>query len=238
MVEIITEPLSSPSKHKLFAVAQPLHRRARAAAEQPQRDADRTRQKILAAAADEFARKGFAGARVDLIATTSGANKRMIYYYFTSKEGLYTAVLEHAYEDMRASETALALDHLEPLDAIRKLAEFKFDYYVANPTIILLLNGENMLDAHYLKRSPRLGKMHQTLVQTIERILRRGVRQRVMRRGVDPLHLYVSLSALSYFYFSNAPTLSTAFGRKLATAAENKLRRRHVVEVILAYLAR
>ena len=93
-----------------------------------------------------------------------------------------------------------------------------------------------MLEAHYLKRSGRLRKMHAALVETIERLLRRGVRQGVMRRGVDPLHLYVSLSALSYFYFSNAPTLSTAFGRKLATAAENRLRRKHVVEVILAYL--
>ncbi len=201
-----------------------------------QRDAERTRAKILTAAAAEFAKKGFAGARVDAIAASSAANKRMIYYYFSSKDGLYTSVLERAYEEMRASETALALDHLEPLAAIRKLAEFKFDYYVANPTVIALLNGENMLDAHYLKRSDRLRKMHASLVETIERLLKRGVRQGVMRRGVDPLHLYVSLSALSYFYFSNASTLSTAFGRKLATAGENKLRRKHVVEVILAYL--
>jgi AcrR family transcriptional regulator len=200
------------------------------------RDAEATRRRILSAAADEFAQKGFAGARVDAIAHASSANKRMIYYYFTSKEGLYTAVLERAYADMRESEKALALDHLEPLQALRRLAEFKFDYYVANPLIISLLNGENMLDAQYLKRSERLRAMHSALVETIARILRRGVREGVIRRGVDPLHLYISLSALSYFYFSNAPTLSTAFGRKLATPAENRLRRKHVVEVVLAYL--
>jgi len=211
-------------------------RLARSADEVSQRDAERTKAKILIAAAGEFARKGFAGARIDAIAAASGANKRMIYYYFTSKDGLYSAVLERAYEDMRASEAALALDHLDPIEAIRRLAEFKFDYYVANPTIIALLNGENMLEAHYLKRSERLREMHASLVGTIGRVLRRGVRQGLMRRGVDPLHLYVSLSALSYFYFSNAPTLSTAFGRKLATPKENKLRRKHVVEVILAYL--
>jgi AcrR family transcriptional regulator len=238
MVEIAIERSRSTGRRELKS-AQRSRGAARAdrAVGLSQRDADRTRQKILAAAADEFARKGFAGARVDAIARVAAANKRMIYYYFTSKDGLYTAVLERAYEDMRASETALALDHLEPLAAIRKLAEFKFDYYVANPTIISLLNGENMLGAQYLKRSRRLRDMHQALVGTIERILRRGVRDRVMRRGVDPVHLYVSLSALSYFYFSNAPTLSTAFGRKLATKAENQLRRKHVVEVILAYLA-
>jgi TetR/AcrR family transcriptional regulator len=145
-------------------------------------------------------------------------------------------VLERAYRDMRDSEMALALDHLEPLDGIRKLAEFKFDYYVENPMTIALLNGENMLDALYLKGSDRLRDMHAALVLTIGRLLKRGVRKGAMRRGVDPLHLYISISALSYFYFSNAPTLSTAFGRKLATAGENKLRRKHVVEVILAYL--
>ena len=201
------------------------------------RDADKTRLKILAAAAAEFAQKGLAGARVDAIAEASGANKRMIYYYFTNKDGLYTAVLERAYKEMRDAEQALALDHLEPFEGIRRLVEFKFDYFVENPTTISLLNGENMLGAAYLKKSDRLRDMHVTLVETIKRLLARGESHGTMRRGVDPLHLYVSLSALSYFYFSNAPTLSTAFGRKLATAAENKLRRKHVVDVILAYLA-
>jgi TetR/AcrR family transcriptional regulator len=246
MVEIMTEARlgrSATQQHpirrgkRLEPAARPRGAtRADEGANVAQRDAERTQAKILSAATAEFAGKGFAGARIDAIAAASGANKRMIYYYFASKDGLYTAVLERAYEEMRASETALALDHLEPVAAIRKLAEFKFDYYVANPTIIALLNGENMLHAHYLKRSDRLREMHASLVSTIERLLRRGVRQGVLRRGIDPLHLYVSLSALSYFYFSNAPTLSTAFGRKLATPAENRLRRKHVVEVILAYL--
>ncbi|MFI5014954.1 MAG: TetR/AcrR family transcriptional regulator [Hyphomicrobiales bacterium] len=210
---------------------------ANPAAKQAQRDADKTRLRILTAAAAEFAQKGLAGARVDAIAEASGANKRMIYYYFGSKEGLYTAVLERAYTDMRDSERALALDHLEPFEGIRKLVEFKFDYFVENPTTISLLNGENMLDAEYLKtKSDRLTDMHASLVRTIDGLLKRGVRSGAMRRGVDPLHLYISISALSYFYFSNASTLSTAFGRKLATPAENKLRRRHAVEVILAYL--
>jgi TetR/AcrR family transcriptional regulator len=206
------------------------------AGKQAPRDADKTRLKILAAAAAEFAQKGLAGARVDAIAQASGANKRMIYYYFTSKDGLYTAVLERAYADMRDAERALALDHLEPFEGIRKLVEFKFDYFVENPTTISLLNGENMLGAAYLKKSDRLRDMHASLVQTIKGLLERGERDRTMRRGVDPLHLYISISALSYFYFSNAHTLSTAFGRQLATPTENALRRKHAVDVIMAFL--
>ena len=108
----------------------------------------------------EFADKGLAGARVDTIAEQAGANKRMLYYYFGSKEGLYIAVLERAYGAMRKSERELNLVDLEPLDAIRKLAEFKFDYYLAHPAIIQLLAGENMQNAKFLKRSRRLRDMH------------------------------------------------------------------------------
>jgi len=231
MDEVVTQPRFGP-----------LPRKDEAAIPAPQppkqalRDAERTRARILAAAAAEFAQKGFAGARVDAIAEASGANKRMIYYYFGSKEGLYTAVLERAYAEMRASERALELDHLEPFVGIQKLVEFKFDYFVENPSIISLLNGENMQDAAYLRRSDRMADMHASLVQTLDALLKRGARAGSMRRGVDPLHLYISISAVSYFYFSNASTLSKAFGRELGTPVENKLRRKHAVEVILAYL--
>ncbi|MBV9066389.1 MAG: TetR family transcriptional regulator, partial [Methylobacteriaceae bacterium] len=120
------------------------------------RDAERTRRAILNAATAEFAENGLAGARVDKIAEVSGVNKRMLYYYFNSKDDLYLAVLEEAYTAMRASERELKLDHLEPLAAIRRLVEFKFDYFVENPAMIWLLNGENMLGAQHLKRSRRL----------------------------------------------------------------------------------
>jgi TetR/AcrR family transcriptional regulator len=207
-----------------------------AAAKPAPRDADKTRLNILAAAEKEFASKGLAGARVDTIAEESGANKRMIYYYFNSKEELYIAVLERAYTQMRSSERGLALDHLEPVEAIRRLVEFKFDYCVANPTLISLLNGENMLDAEYLKQSKRLREMHISLVKTLGATLDSGVAKGVIRPRINPLHLYISISGLSYFYFSNTPTLSTAFGQNLATPAERKTRRQHVVDVIMAYI--
>ena len=207
-----------------------------AATKQPPRDAEKTRAKILTAAEREFAQKGLAGARVDAIAEESGANKRMIYYYFGSKEELYIAVLERAYTEMRSSERGLALDHLEPLEAIRRLTEFKFDYSAGHPTLINLLNGENMLNAEYLKESKRLRDMHTSLVKSIGAILDTGVKTNTIRPGIDPLHLYISISGLSYFYFSNTPTLSAAFGHDLASPAERKARRSHVVDVIMAYL--
>src|SRR5947209_13577459 len=163
------------------------------------RDADRTRRAILNAATAEFAQNGLAGARVDEIAEVSGVNKRMLYYYYNSKDDLYLAVLEEAYIAMRTSERNLKLDNLEPLAAIRKLVEFKFDYFAENPAMIWLLNGENMLGAQHLKRSTRLKDMHISLVRTIGTILDAGVAGGIIRPNVDPLQLYMSISALSYF---------------------------------------
>ncbi len=206
------------------------------AALEPLRDAERTRQALLAAAEIEFSSKGLAGARVDVIAEQAAANKRMLYYYFGSKEELYLAVLERAYGAMRKAERELNLTHLAPLEAVKTLVEFKFDYCEQHQQIITLLAGENMLGAAYLKRSRRLRDMNQTLVDVIRTVLSAGVARGEIRPGIDPLHLYISMSALSYFYFSNSATLSVAFARPLGSAAERTLRRAHAVEVIMAYV--
>jgi TetR/AcrR family transcriptional regulator len=203
---------------------------------EPIRDAERTRRAILDAAEIEFADKGLAGARVDVIAEQSCANKRMLYYYFGSKDDLYVAVLERAYGAMRERERELNFAHLEPLEAIKTLVAFKFDYYAENPRIIPLLAAENMNGGKYLKRTRRLRDMHLSLMDMIRKVLAAGERQGVIRPGIDPFQLYVSFSALSYFYFSNAATLSAAFGRQLMSAAERQARRAHAVEVITSYV--
>jgi TetR/AcrR family transcriptional regulator len=203
---------------------------------EPVRDAERTQQAILAAAEVEFADKGLAGARVDAIAEQSGANKRMLYYYFGSKENLYVAVLERAYGAMRQAERELNLIDLDPLDAIRKLVEFKFDYLLGHPTIICLLAGENMQNAKFLKRSRRLRDMHNSLANVLQAVLAAGQKKGLVKPGIDPVQLYISLAAVSYFFFSNAATLSTAFGRELMSPSELKDRRAHGVEVILDYV--
>jgi AcrR family transcriptional regulator len=203
---------------------------------EPVRDAERTRRALLDAAEIEFAAKGLAGARVDVIAEEAAANKRMLYYYFGSKDDLYVAVLERAYGAMREREKALKLTDLDPLEAIKRLVEFKFDYYEENPRIIPLLAAENMNEGKYLRRSRRLRDMHLLLVDMLRDILTAGERRGVIRPGIDPFQLYVSISALSYFYFSNSSTLSTGFGRDLASTAERQMRRAHAVEVVLAYV--
>ena len=198
------------------------------------RDPERTREAILAAAQNEFALKGLSGGRVDEIARRARANKRMIYHYFGSKQGLYLAVLERVYEGLRGSERTLELADLEPEAAIKRLIEFNFDYCRDHPELISLINNENLHRARHLRQSKKVRELHSPFVRLIDDILKRGVAQGVFRPGLDPVNLYVTIAAMAYFYLSNNWTLSAIFGRSLGTDAACRSRKRHNVEIILA----
>ena len=147
-------------------------------------------------------------------------------------------MLERAYGAMRKSEREA--QSRRPRTARRNsqtLAEFKFDYYLAHPAIIRLLAGENMQNAKFLKRSRRLRDMHNSLANVLQTVLATGKKKGLIKPGIDPLQLYISIASLSYFYFSNSATLSTAFGRDLMSASELKARRAHAVEVVLDYVS-
>jgi TetR/AcrR family transcriptional regulator len=197
------------------------------------RDPVRTREAILAAAQNEFALKGLSGGRVDEIARRAGANKRMIYHYFGSKQGLYMATLERVYEGLRGSERTLELADLEPEAAIKRLIEFNFDYCREHPELISLINNENLHRARHLRKSKKVRELHSPFVRLIADILKRGEAQGVFRSGLDPVNLYVTIAAMSYFYLSNNWTLSAIFGRPLGTDAACRRRRQHNVDIIL-----
>lgn len=200
------------------------------------RDPAGTRQKLLTAARREFANSGLAGARVDEIADRAGVNKQLVYHYFGDKDALYLAVLEWVYEEIRAQERKLNLEGLPPQQAIRKLIEGSFDHLAAHPDFILLLNDENRGGARHVRGSRKLEAMHSPLVSMVSKILREGVRAGIFRKGVNPVHLYISIAGLSYFFFSNTPTLSAIFGKDLGSAAAKRARRKHVVDLVLQAL--
>ena len=197
------------------------------------RDPERTRAAILAAAVDEFATHGLNGARVDRIAERAGANKRMLYYYFGDKDSLFLAALEDRYAHIRTAETALDLEHLEPRQALQRLVEFTWNYYLEHPEFMALLNSENQHQGRHVRRSRRLRRMHSPLVECLREILTRGERDGVFRRGVDPVQLYISIAGEGYFYLSNRYTLSRIFGRDLMTPAALAERARHSVQMIV-----
>jgi AcrR family transcriptional regulator len=210
----------------------------RPAAETRPRDADRSQRDILAAALEEFAEFGLGGARMDRIAERAGVNKRLIYYYFEHKDSLFTAVLEHAYENIRGEERQLNLTQIEPVEAIRRLIAFTWNYYIEHPEFLTLLNSENLHRARHLKQSPKAQSLNSPLIESLAGVLERGVRSRVFRAGVDPVQLYISIAGLSYFYLSNVHTLSTIFGRELLGAKARVERLSHMTDLVLGYLVR
>src|SRR3954454_18676384 len=200
------------------------------------RDPIATRRKLLAAARSEFAQHGLAGGRVDDIAARAGVNKQLVYHYFGDKDALYLAVLEWVYEEIRAQERKLNLEGLAPDRAIRKLIESSFDHLSAHPDFIVLLNDENRGGARHVRHSQRLEDMHSPLVSLVSKILAEGVRTGMFRKGINPVHLYISIAGLSYFFFSNPPTLSAIFGTDFGSPAAKRARRKHVVDLVLQAL--
>jgi TetR/AcrR family transcriptional regulator len=200
------------------------------------RDSTATAASILAAATKEFASYGFGGGRIDRIAERARVNQRMIYHHFESKRGLYLAVLEGAYQRERSAEMTLRLDEIEPRQAMRGLVEYTFDSFVKDRTFIKLLNDENLHKAAHLKRSRRIAEMHSPLIAIVQNILERGAAAGVFRRDVDPLQTWISIAAVSYFYFSNIYTLSAIFRRDFDSTKARASRRKHVVDIVLSHL--
>jgi AcrR family transcriptional regulator len=179
------------------------------------RDAEATKERILDAAKKEFAKHGLGGARVDVIAEKALANKRMIYHYFGSKEGLFQTVLENAYVDIRSAEQKLNLDHLEPKAALERLVRFTWGYYLKNPEFITLVNSENLHRAKHLRKSEVVKVYSRKFVTMVKTILDRGVASGVFRENIDPVQLNITIAAIGYYYFTNRFTGSIVFERDL-----------------------
>ncbi len=200
------------------------------------RNADATRSKILDAALVEFSERGLPAASTDDIAERCGVNKRMIYYYFGSKEGLYLACLEQVFEKLVALEKEIEVEHLEPAAAIEAMVNLKIDYYIDNPHFVSFLSMENFHKAKHLRKSKKLDMFKTPLTNIIARILKRGQNAGQFRNDVDPVDFYVSMCALCIMHFSNQHSLGVIFGREMTSDAAIEMRRRTVVEFLLSYL--
>ena len=176
-------------------------------------DPDGTKRNIIEVATEEFAGKGLSGARVDDIAARIKTSKRMIYYYFSNKEGLYIAVLEEAYRKIRSVEASLDLEHQPPEKALRTLVGFTFDYQNAHPEFVRLVMNENILNGAYIAHSKAIQRLNNTVITALEGLLVRGQEEGSFRRDVDPIDLHMSISALCIFNIANRATFSTIFKR-------------------------
>jgi AcrR family transcriptional regulator len=200
------------------------------------RDAIATRARILDAAMEEFAARGLPDARIEDVALRAGTNRRMIYYYFVSKEGLYLAALEEVYAGLMNEERKIDVENLHPIDAIKELIRLKVDHYTGNPKFIEFLNMENLYKARHLKESKRLLDFKAPFTNIIARVLERGQKLGVFRTGIDPLDLYISICALGYLYFSNQYTLGVIFGRNMIAPKLLAQRKSTISDMIISYL--
>lgn len=183
------------------------------------RNAELTKKNIMAAALVEFSANGLAGARVDVISERAKANKRMIYHYFGNKEDLFQAVLENSYIKIRNAEQKLKLDHLEPLEALKTLVTFTWEYYIKNPEFITLVNSENLHKAKHLKKSGVIKDISRNFVSMVSQILDRGVREGIFRKGIDPVQLNITIAAIGYYYLTNRHTGGIVFERNFMEKA-------------------
>ena len=201
-----------------------------------QNDPEGVRRNILEVATAEFSQRGFSGARVDAIANRTRTSKRMIYYYFGSKERLYLAVLEAAYSAIRQQESTLDLEHQAPEQALAILVASTFDYYEAHPEFVRLVMNENIMGGVHMKRSKAIGKLNVTVIDAVRRILARGEKAGRFRRGIDPIELHMTISALGIFNVANRATFSTIFKRDMSSARALSTRRGEIVEMILQHV--
>jgi AcrR family transcriptional regulator len=202
------------------------------------RDPERTMADILEVATREFSEKGLAGARIDDIAQAMRTSKRMIYYYFGSKEGLYLAVLEEAYRRIRSIEADLHLDDLQPEAALRKLVAFTVQYQFANPDFIRLVMTENIHRGEYLSQSKAIQALNVPAIEGLRRVLERGVKAGIFRSGLDPVDVHMSISALSVFNVANKHTFSHIFKRDLDQPAAFAQRCDNIADMLVRYVKR
>ncbi|MFC4350250.1 TetR/AcrR family transcriptional regulator [Fodinicurvata halophila] len=197
-----------------------------------------SRELILQTAISEFASKGLDGARVDSIANAAGLNKNMIYHYFGSKEQLFIAALESVYQTVRDRQQDLSIRDMGPEEGMRRLIEFTADVWIEMPEFVRLLNSENLHEARHVKQSSKIISMYNPLMDTLRELLRKGEQEGVFRSDVDPVDLYISITALSAYYVSHRHTFEAIFQTPLMTPERLEQRKATICETILRFLKR
>ena len=205
-------------------------------ARRPRRSAARAREKIMKTATAEFARHGFAGARIARIVKNAGSNPRMLYHYFGSKSALYIAVLENALGGLRSKELRLDIEHLDPLEGLLQLFEFMNGHFEQNRDLVSLLTTENMLKARYMRKSAKIRDMSSPVLDMIASLLEKGTANGQFAKDLDPLRLYVLMVALSQFHLSNVYTLSIIFASDLSSEQWRTARKTDARRMLAAFL--
>jgi AcrR family transcriptional regulator len=206
------------------------------AAKPNRRNPEQTRADIIRAATEQFAARGLRGARVDAVAKRTRTTRAMIYYYFRSKEGLYLAVLEEAYRRIREAEKEIDLAHLQPVEAMRRLVAFTFDYYQAHPSFVALVVAENQAGGKFMRKVAGMRRMNVSIIDSLSAVLHVGAIDGIFRRGIDPVDVHMVIAALGLFQIANRHTFGYLFDRNMTARPYIDRARELVTEIVLRYL--
>src|SRR2546426_4191153 len=216
--------------------AEPVARRNAAMRKPKAPEANRAR--MVAAAIDEFAARGFKGASMDAIAARTHTTRALINYYFGSKEKLYIGVLEQVYGEIREAEGELDLDHLAPVDAMRRIVEFTYNYYVTHEGFVRLVVAENQARGRQFRKSKTMRTLNRPIIDRLSRVIARGQQEGRFRPDVDPVEIHKAMAALGMFNVTNQYTFGAIFQREMGSKGDVARRRDIVAEMILRYLER
>jgi AcrR family transcriptional regulator len=207
-----------------------------------QRDRERTMKDILEVAIQEFSERGYLGARVDQIAALTRTTKRMIYYYYGSKEGLYLAALQHAYRQIVVPIERYGIEGMSPLEAIRQIAYVSFDLHDGSPFFARLISLENMNRARFIGRGKgkeeAIAPLPRPLIPLLQELIDEGRRRGEISRDVDARDVHMFISSLCFFRVNNRFTFKANFGRDLMSPKLRQHYRDMVGDAVVAYLTR
>jgi AcrR family transcriptional regulator len=212
--------------------------RERNAAMRKPKAPEANRASIVAAAIDEFAARGFKGASMDAIAARTHTTRALINYYFGGKEKLYIAVLEQVYAEIREAEVELDLDHLDPVDAVRRIVEFTYGYYLAHEGFVRLVVTENQARGRHLRKSKAMRTLNRPIIERLSRVIARGQAEGRFRPDADPVEIHKAIAALGMFNVTNQYTFGAIFQRDMGAKGDVGRRRAMVADLILSYLTR
>jgi len=211
---------------------------ARNAAMRKPKAPEANRASMVAAATDEFAARGFKGASMDAIAARTHTTRALINYYFGSKEKLYIAVLEQVYAEIREAEGKLDLDHLAPDDAVRRIVEFTYNYYLTHEGFVRLVVAENQARGRQFRKSKAMRTLNRPIIDRLSGVIERGQADGLFRRDVDPVEIHKSIAALGMFNVTNQYTFGSIFQREMGAKGDVVRRCEMVTDLILSYLTR
>ena len=188
-----------------------------------------TREKILKAAEEEFSANGLSAARVDAIARRAGVNKQLIYAHFSSKENLYSVILESVYARLGEYEKNLVYEEFKGEDTVRKIILDYFDFLLSNPSFVRLMLWENLNNAQCV------GDVRANLFSGTRNILCKGIEKGVIREDLDVEQTAMSFNLFCFSAFSNIHTISKLLKKDLNTKEELQKRAHHIADVLNHY---